>query len=193
MAIKAIAALWSRPPPMNLNKSFSEAVAQYMIVHHFLEHGRLTAASAAADPGLSVCPSCTPGDPTFSGPLFLVSVSNVGLLFQCNHRWAHPGVQNHTLYLKLVDGYFSASHRRRPGQEDVPSPLDAALFRQPDAKLEASADNSTGCSSNFVANRTNAASSKLHDVNGIFGAMCPHGCLFDVFSRILSVAPFISC
>ena len=72
MAMKAITALWNSPAPISLTRPFSDAVAQYLVIHYFLEHGQLTAAKAAQDPGSTVCPSCTPVNRTFCGPLFLV-------------------------------------------------------------------------------------------------------------------------
>ena len=55
------------------------------------------------------------------------------------------------------------------------------LFRQPDPALEIDADDKSGCTSNFMAARQSAASNRDHDINGIFGASCRHGCIMDVF------------
>ena len=55
------------------------------------------------------------------------------------------------------------------------------LFRQPDPALEVTPDNERGCASTFLAARESAASNRDHDINGIFGASCRHGCLIDFF------------
>lgn len=71
MALKSILALWNRPAPSDLTARFNEAIQQYLIMYHFLEHGRITADLAHDDPGITECPCCT-ADASFSGPLVKV-------------------------------------------------------------------------------------------------------------------------
>ena len=42
MAWRTVTNLWSRQPPSKLVNPFSEAVTQYMISYHYLEHGKVT-------------------------------------------------------------------------------------------------------------------------------------------------------
>ena len=42
MAWKVITNLWNRQPPSKLVNPFNEAVTQYMISFHYLEHGKVT-------------------------------------------------------------------------------------------------------------------------------------------------------
>ena len=72
MVLKSIFALWNRPPVFDLTRSFNEAIAQYLLVHHFLEHGCFSPSQMKENPGMTECPCCTP-ESSFAGPLIKVS------------------------------------------------------------------------------------------------------------------------
>lgn len=84
----------------------------------------------------------------------------------------------------MVDGFFSASHRTRSGQKDEKSPLDDAIFRQPDCRFDLTRNKRDGCSANFVASSNSAVGNIKNDINGIFGAVCRHGVLGNLFGMI---------
>lgn len=84
----------------------------------------------------------------------------------------------------MYDGYFSASHQHREGQEEETSPLEDVFYHPLSPELEGSINMDTGCTSNFVAARNNASTNKRNDINGIFGSMCNHGCMEDIYGML---------
>lgn len=64
--------------------------------------------------------------------------------------------------------------------------MDPVFFRKADPDLEATSFANAGCTSSFVATRESAAKDHRYDINGMFGTMCRHGSMEDVFGEIAS-------
>lgn len=69
--------------------------------------------------------------------------------------------------MQMVDGNFSATHRRRQEGSGVPSTIAKMYFREMNPNLSATPREKTDCSTNLVAASNVACRSKQNDISGI--------------------------
>lgn len=111
------------------------------------------------------------------------AVSRVTLVKRVHRQGRHK--------LQMVDGNFSATHRRRQEGSGVPSAIAPIYFRNTNPNLSATAPEKKHCSTNLVAASNVACRDKQNDISGIVCYICRHGVVEDVYGE--SVIPFSMC
>lgn len=93
----------------------------------------------------------------------------------CNYR----GYERVSPVVRIADGYFSASHRIR-GERSYGTPaMDGVYFTLPNQTFEFNYQEV--CKTRFQAATQQSANDNRFDITGIFGSVCRHGFIDEVF------------